>query len=259
MQTSYSQDPAIGYAGQIVNSRPTDIISRRNATKQLEQLTFGTTDGTYTVTINGTLAASYAASSKTATQIRDAVLALLQASSAPVVSSALSTDKLLVEGADSDTSFTISISTVTTYALAHLLDQGQTIPFGVGVVRDERASATGKQCRLPRVTGDIAAGVFLGIAIADQTLEGPTPPASAVGYKNHATLEILQQGEIFVVTEGAVTEGAQLYCRFASGSGGSQLGAFRADADSSTATAVPGLYATETTSAAGIAKAQFKP
>jgi hypothetical protein len=258
-QTSYTQNPSVTFAGMLADSRNADVISRVNGTKQLDKLVFGTTDGTYTVSINGTQVASYVASSKTAAQIRDAVLALIQAATSAVVATSVSTDTIYLEGVDT-TAFTTTISTVTSYALTHLLVAGQTIDFGLGVCIDERASTTASQCRLPRVVGDCAAGAFLGIAIADMSVEGPTKPATAVGYKNQSAVSILRHGGVIaVVGEKALAEGAALYCRYASGSGGSQLGAFTDGTDSSTAAAVAGLRVWRSSTAAGPVLAEFLP
>jgi len=47
--------------------------------------------------------------------------------------------------------------------------------------------------------------------------------------------------------------------RFASGAGGTQLGAFRKDADTATAVAIPGMRALETWAASGIVMAELFP
>lgn len=254
MQTTFNTSPARAFAGMHATTFPFGFISRALATKQLEQLTFGTTNGTYTVTINGVVVATFVASSNTATQIRDDILADIQASAAPVRASALSTDKLLIEKADYGSDFTIAISTVSGYSKSQLVAQNATAPFGAGVVRDDRAPLSGKQCRLPRLATDVTSGLFLGVLAANT---GNSPAVG--GWPDESIPDILRMGHIYVLVEGTGTEGAPLFMRYAAGAGGSQLGAFRADADTSTAVAIPGMRALETWTASGIVLAELYP
>ncbi len=53
------------------------------------------------------------------------------------------------------------------------------------------------------------------------------------------TLPVLDAGQVWVVTEEATDPTSTVYVRIGAGSGGSQLGAFRASADSATAVALP--------------------
>jgi hypothetical protein len=256
MQTTFPRSMSRALAGMVADSCKAEYWSRVLATKQLVQLTFGTTDGTYTVDINDDEVANFVASSNTAAQIRDGILADLVASSAPLAATALSTNKILLEslGFESTDEFEYALSTVTGYSASELVEQGQQVAFGLGVVVDTRAPAPGGQrCMLPRLTTDISAG-FLGIACMDTSME---PNAS--GWANQSVMTILRSGHIWVKVEKAVAEFAPLYCRFASGSGGSTLGIFRDDADTSTAAAVTGLRAIESCSGAGIVKAEFLP
>lgn len=256
MQTTYGA-AASGLAGLVADTHPRNIDTRALATKQLYEITAGTTDGTYTITIDGVLKATFTASSNTAAQIIADLLADLQAASGNYVASAGSTTaKLLIEQRDnSETPITVAISTVTNYTAVKMVDQAIELLPGLGLVRDDRASVTGKQCRLPRLSTDIAAGVFLGIGVLMTNRE----PNAGLGYANQSPIPILTMGDIWVNVEGTVTEGQQLFCRYASGAGGSQLGAFRADADTSTAAAVPGLYTRQGRTGAGLVIARFLP
>jgi hypothetical protein len=67
----------------------------------------------------------------------------------------------------------------------------------------------------------------------------------------------LEKGEIWVAVEGAVTRGSQPFVRFATGTGGSQKGAFRADGDTSTAGVLPGCRFMSSTAGAGFAKVRL--
>lgn len=254
MQTTFDVKPARAFAGMHATTFPYGFISRALSTKQLEELTFSTTDGTYTVTINGTEVASFVASTNTATQIRDGVLSDLQASAAPVVATASSTNKILIEKDDFGDAFTITIPTISGYTKTQLVAQDATAPFGAGVVRDDRAAVSGKQCRLPRLSTDVTAGLFLGVLAANTSKS----PASG-GWEAGSIPDILRMGHIYVLVEGTGTEGAPLFVRYAAGAGGSQLGAFRTDADTSTAVAIPGMRALETWTASGIVLAELYP
>jgi hypothetical protein len=254
VQTSYSNTRTRAVAGMVANSIPAEYISRVLATQQLEELTFGTTDGTYTVTINGVVVGTFAASSNTAAQIRDNIYDDIVASAAPVTATKVSTNKLQLKKNDfADTGFTIAISTVSGYSKTQLVGQGTTVPFGVGLCRDDDSPVSGYRCRLPRVSADVTAG-FLAIAAWDSS-----EPYAVGGWQPGSLPKLLHKGHIWCVTEGAIGELAQMYCRFAAGAGGSQLGAFRADADSASAAAVVGLRAIESCSGAGIVLAEYVP
>jgi hypothetical protein len=251
--TTYPLARTRAFAGLVADSFLHEYLSRVLSTQQLEELTFGTTDGTYTVTINGVEVANFVASSNTAAQIRDAIKADIDASAAPVTTTSVSTNKLQIQKADFGDAFTIAIPTISGYSKSQLVGQDGTCPFGCGLVRDDAAPTSGERCRLPRQASDISAG-FLGIAAADTS-----QAAATGGWQPGSIPMLLHRGHIWVVVEGAVAELAQLYCRFAAGAGGSQLGAFRGDADSASAGAVVGLRALEACSGAGICLAEYIP
>jgi hypothetical protein len=81
---------------------------------------------------------------------------------------------------------------------------------------------------------------FEGIALFDP---GQTPgsvlDSNSFEYANGETVPMGLKGKFYATVEGSPTVGAAVYVRIASGSGGSQIGAFRLDADSSTAVLVP--------------------
>jgi hypothetical protein len=253
MITSYPTARARALAGMTVDSFLNEFLSRALASQQLEELTFGTTDGTYTVTINGVVVGTFAASGNTAAEIRDNIYDDIVASAAPVVATKVSTNKLLLEKADFGDAFTIAISTVSGYSKSQLVNQDQTAGFGLGLVADDMAPVSGQRCRLPRQATDISAK-FLGISHGDTGL-----PYSGNGWPAGSMVSILRRGHIWVVTETAIAEQAQLFCRYAAGAGGSVLGAFRNDADTSTAGAVVGLKALEACSGAGLVPAEYIP
>ena len=123
------------------------------------------------------------------------------------------------------------------------------IPFGIAVVAD----TTNNGWKLPTLATQITTapnvvGVTtiilrdkfyaydsnLNISISDPTVVPPVQRLAAV-----------VEGDIAVNGEEAVNAGDQVYIRYASGSGGTQLGAFRKSADTTTAAAHPRwFYAT---------------
>lgn len=255
VQSSYPLAPPTRAAGLVVNTfGEPQFISRALSTRQLEELTFGTTDGTYTVTIDGVLVATFTSSSDTATAIRDEILTDLVG--AGIVAVAVSTDKLTIEapGDGVDDGFVIAISVVTTYAIVQLIEHAQEVPFGLGLVRDDQAPGSERRARLPRLATDVTAGLFLGIA-AKNVMNEP----NANGWAHLSMPDIMRVGHIYVTVEGTGVEGANLFVRHASGGGGTQLGAFRVGTDTSTAVAVPGLRALEDWSAGGVLAAEFFP
>jgi hypothetical protein len=254
VQTSYSLTRTRAVAGMVADSFQHEYLSRVLATQQIEELTFGTADGTYTVTVNGVVVGTFVASSNTAAQIRDNIYDDIVASAAPVTATKVSTNKLQLKKNDfAETGFTIAISTVSGYSKSQLVAQGAVVPFGVGLCRDDDSPVSGYRCRLPRVAADVTAG-FLGIAGFDSSEQ-----YALGGWQPGSLPKLLHRGHIWCVTEGAIAELAQMYCRYASGAGGSQLGAFRGDADTSSAAPVVGLRALESCSGAGIVLAEYIP
>lgn len=81
--------------------------------------------------------------------------------------------------------------------------------------------------------------------------------ATTADYVDGEEVPVLSMGGIWVYSEQAVTDGAPVYLRTASGAGGAVLGAFRTDADTATAVLVPGAYFKRDSAAAGAAWAEF--
>jgi hypothetical protein len=125
------------------------------------------------------------------------------------------------------------------------------VPFGVGVVKRASPADTVEQCGVPTATADVTARPR-GIALIDQTRKGPQA-GNAGGYESGDIVSYLKQGRIWVAVEGAVSQDSSAFCRFASGAGGTQLGAWRADADTGTAVAFPTAVFRTSTSGAGFA------
>lgn len=120
------------------------------------------------------------------------------------------------------------------------------IPFGVCV---KRVSGQDGQCDLPGSAGDD----LVGVAIASMTKEVPLGGGTqTVGYAQFDSVPVLRHGRIYVAVEESVTPASSVFVRYASGAGGSQLGAFRASADTSTAVAWTKARFLSSASAGGI-------
>lgn len=262
IQTSFSRSPAIGYAGMVAKeSRLLVANSRVSTSRKLASVAITAANSdTYTLTINGTDFTFTADGSATTAEITAGLVALINAGSEPVLASGSDTP-LLVEskidapfGADftvttaanrritGDFSITESETNLATPVI--LVEQGQEVPFGVGVCLDERS--TDKQAvRLPRVAADVTGLGFDGVTMADFAKSDFSQK-----YHRNSMLSVLRSGYIFVVVEEAVVKGDQPYVRYAAGAGGTQLGAFRKSADTSSAAALPKARY-ETTAALG--------
>lgn len=252
VQSSFSRDRSAAFAGLIESAL--DVISRINATRRLYSVVVGgTTDGTYKILYDGVEVAEFAASSNSAAEIRDGLLADLVADGT-MTAEASSTNTILIESKEYGSSPVVTSSTTgATLTVTELVPQSQEIPFGVGVVTDPRAADSGLQCRLPRLTGEVSSPTLLGIAARDASL-----PANAGGWASQSSVSVLRRGRIWCVSETAQSEGANPYCRFAAGTG-TQLGAFRNDADSTTAVQAKGLIVVKGCTGAGIFLAEFAP
>lgn len=112
------------------------------------------------------------------------------------------------------------------------------IPFGRLVVADDVQDSP-HTVVLPTATGQVTDGHALGVSVGDVSKqEGPT-----LGVNQYAVddaVPVLRRGRIHVITEDAVTVvGTPAFVRFAAGTF-PNLGAFRTDADTATAVALPG-------------------
>lgn len=118
------------------------------------------------------------------------------------------------------------------------------VPYGVLLVQDTANMGgfdklTGK---VPATTGSVSTlGSALGVTMADQAR--PQDPSVVLPtYPIKSAVSVMKKGRIWVTVEEAVNDGDQAFVRFASGAGGTQLGAFRKSADTATAVALPGAY-----------------
>lgn len=102
------------------------------------------------------------------------------------------------------------------------------IPFGCW------CRINGQYAELPDSTGEVT-GKTGGVAVRD-----PSRP-SGVGYKTGDVMQVLKTGRIWITTEQAIGNQVAPFVRFATGTG-TQKGAWRADADTATAVALPNAH-----------------
>lgn len=108
------------------------------------------------------------------------------------------------------------------------------------------------QCKLPAASGDVAKG--LGIAPAFPTNDSRFPAGGSPGvtYQIGDKVEAVT-GQVWVIVEEAVAPMDDVFIRYADGSGGTQKGAFRSSADTSTAAALTGARYLTTAAIGGLA------
>lgn len=115
------------------------------------------------------------------------------------------------------------------------------IPFGRFVVR---GTADG-ECKLPTSGLEVAVGLGFAVRMQDDVANG----SDVLQYEIGRNVSILDFGVIYVVPETALTAGVAAFVRHGAGAGGSALGALRNDADTSTATQLPGIIPMKSVSA----------
>ena len=252
LQTSVLNKPAgVALAGMAYDLNYKDVGSAQNATRQLIQVSIdnATNGDAYTVTINGVDFSITADGSATATEIRDALKAEIDAGSQPVVTASVSTNKLNIYSSVADLEFTYEVDADVpsdiSVSLVH--ENGQEIPFGVLVVRDDLLGD--RYCRLPYQASDITGNQSYGVS----KREGTKMPNDG-GFAKFSHVPYMDDGRIWVVCEEAVSNGDAVYVRVvADASAGEQLGSFRNDADGGDAVLLPGARFIEDTDGAGLA------
>jgi hypothetical protein len=116
------------------------------------------------------------------------------------------------------------------------------LPFGIAVMKGTADFGA----LLPASAGAVMVGIAAHTHQVDPGQAGSTPAGAGIPPKY--LINTLKRGRMYVQVEEAVTPASPVFVRYASGSGGTQKGAFRASAD--TATAVAWTAARYLTSAA---------
>jgi len=133
------------------------------------------------------------------------------------------------------------------------------IPFGRAVVFDSAQTQPHegrKPVKLPSASGDRIVGIARHVHTEPAGVRTPiaqTNQNETSEYLPKSAISIVEQGKIYVEVEEAVVPGDPVFVRFAAGTGGTKLGVFRNDADTSTAVAVPKAEFVTGTSASGLA------
>ena len=125
-------------------------------------------------------------------------------------------------------------------------EEAVAVAFGLAV----RQGTDGeKEFLLPSATGQ----EFAGVLVHTHSQDKPGELATTLGVDAGEVANVLRKGRIFVVVEEAIALTDSVFFRHTSGGGGSQLGAFRTDADTATADQLTQAKWLSVTSAAGIA------
>lgn len=254
MQSSVETIMEKGMPGQLADSGVKDTITRINNSKQRVSVTITAADLATTLTLNGTaFTVNVAAASLTKTELRDLMIAAVNAGSEPVTASENDADELFVDADVSGTAFT-AVGT-TNCSVADVILNEANVPFGVLVVEDTTGLSDGR-AHLPQATGDITtAGKVAGVAQHTQFVEQSVGGTNNLGYAPQSSMNVLREGRIYVLVEDAVVKGGAAFVRFVAGAG-EQLGAFRSDADSGDAVALPGASFKTSADAGGLAVLQ---
>lgn len=103
------------------------------------------------------------------------------------------------------------------------------VKTGKLLTADKTAGKVRNAAKYPSSAAEAAKPGAMGIVIWDQTREG------GVDWPALRPLPVLRRGRIWVQAESAIARWTHPFVRYASGAGGTELGSFRADADTSTA------------------------
>ena len=100
--------------------------------------------------------------------------------------------------------------------------------------------------KLPSTAAEVSKPGAMGITVFDQSREGGSD------WPTMRPTPVLRRGRIWVTAEGAVTRWTVPFVRFVAGAGGTELGSFRADADTASAAACPWALFLTDASAGGL-------
>lgn len=133
-----------------------------------------------------------------------------------------------------------------------VLEGAVNIPFGVAL----KKGATDDGWVLPSAGTDLIEGISVHSHSRDNFGFSALTPTNA-GVKPQQNFNVLRDGTIYVKVEQAVVRGDVVFFRFAAGAGGTQLGAFRKDADTASAAQVKGARYLTSAAAGGMAQVSF--
>lgn len=115
------------------------------------------------------------------------------------------------------------------------------LPYGVFVCHDlaNMGGFDSLAVKVPASSNDVTvAGSLMGVVLADQA-RAQDPSVAVATYPINSCVPVARKRRVWVLSETAVVDGAPVFVRFATGGGGSQKGAVRADADTASAAQAP--------------------
>lgn len=239
-QDTFNFNQAKAVAGMLVDSGIDHVVTRINdGVAQVTTVTIVSEENNtdFVVTINGVALTFTSDASGTFAEQLAGILAAINDSlfngeglAFDVTAVADGTKDVVITANDEGVQLVVTV-TVTILTVALTTPPSGAIPFGLMVAQ----ATDDAECRLPVVTGDI----MLGVSVIDHT-EPNQIRTGTNEYPIGSTVGIASQGRIWVTVEDAVSAGGAVYVRFETGSGGSQLGALRSDADSASAVVLAG-------------------
>ena len=250
MQTTVQTSMAIGVPGQIVDLANSTIVAYANNSKKLDRVTVSAADTTTVVSIDGT-DYTWTAGVATAAVIAATLVTTINAGGESVtLYYTAGNDYFDVESNTAGTAVPVGVATATSCVVTERIGNAAAIGYGLCVVQDEMDD---DKAHAAVVTGSIStAGSALGVTVHTHTNEQQYGTAGGTGYDLEDVMSVMRKGRIYVEVEDAVTAGAQAFVRFEATS--PELhGAFRSDADTADAVALPGAFFRTTTAAGGIA------
>lgn len=130
---------------------------------------------------------------------------------------------------------------------SYVNDQGADIPAGCFVVHKAEGTAD-----LPASATEKLAGV-----VVNSFARNPDDLSGTAAIQAGDTMNVLEEGAIWVSCEEALAVGADVYVRYASGAGGSVLGLVRSDGDTSSARRATGARVLVPSTGAGLCMIYF--
>ena len=252
-QTTVESELEIGMPGQLADSGPNDVITGINNSKQRSDVTITAADLATTLTINGTaFTVNVAAASLTTTELRDLLIAAINAGAEPVTASIKDADELHVDADVSGVAFT-AVGTTNCSVAAVILNETN-VSFGSFVSLNDTDQQAGDRrlVHLPQTGTDVTnPRVAMGFALHTHAVENALTGES-LGYEPQSAVSILRRGRVYVLVEDAVVAGGQVFIRHVAGAG-ETLGAARSDVDGSDASALPSASFMTAASAGGLA------
>ena len=134
------------------------------------------------------------------------------------------------------------------FPISRALEDAAAIAFGLGVI-----FGTDPEKQFARFSG---AGTLAGILVHKQNRANPGL-LTTLGIEQNEVASLLRNGRIWVVVEETIVVGDAVFVRHTTGGGGTQIGAFRNDADTATAQTVPEASWLKGSSTPGIALLQI--